>query len=413
MSNAAATRTPTVRMTALERRATLGLASISGLRMLGMFIVLPVFALFAETLPGGRDRTLVGIALGAYGLTQAVLQLPFGWASDKWGRRPVIYSGLALFAAGSFVAAWAPTIGWTIAGRALQGAGAVSAAVIALTADQQRDVVRTRAMAAIGITIATTFMLSLVAGPLLNAAIGVPGIFALTGVLALAAMAVVRFGIPDVARPPTRAPSRAAFRRVLADANLQRLNYGIFALHALLTALFVEIPFALRDNGVNIDRQWEIYLPVMALSFALMWPFARVIDQPQRGKRVFVGAVALLLLAQLALAAGVQAGGHALPVLVAGLLLFFAAFSLLEATLPAFVSRYAPAELKGSAVGVYASVQFAGAFVGAAIGGWLAQHAGAAAVFAFGAALCAIWLVVGATMAAPPAYRSTYSMGET
>ena len=405
----ASTRTGTVRMTAFERRATIGLASISGLRMLGMFIVLPVFALYAETLPGGRDRLLVGIALGAYGLTQALLQVPFGWASDKWGRRPVIYSGLALFAAGSFIAAWAPTIGWTIVGRAVQGAGAVSAAVIALTADLTRESVRTRAMAVIGVTIAATFALSLVAGPLLYAAIGVPGIFALTGALALGAVAVVRFGIPDVAARTSRAPARGTFRRVLADANLLRLNYGIFALHALFMALFVEMPFALRDNGVGAERQWEVYLPVIVLSVALMWPFARAVDQPQRGKRVFVAAVGVLLVAQVALALGL----HSLPVLVVGLTLFFAAFNLLEAALPTLVSRFAPAELKGSAVGVYASVQFLGAFAGAAIGGWLAQHAGPAAVFGFGVALTAVWLVLGATMAAPPAYPSTLSMGET
>jgi len=409
MSNAAGERTVPVRMTALERRATAALAGISGLRMLGMFIILPVFALFAETLPGGRDRTLVGLALGAYGLTQAVLQIPFGWASDKWGRKPVIYSGLALFAFGSFVAAWAPTIGWTIAGRMLQGAGAVSAAVIALCSDLTRDAVRTRAMAAIGITIAATFALSLVAGPLLSAAIGVPGIFALTGVLALAALAVVRFGIPDPRGTGRPAPGRAALLRVLRDGNLARLNYGIFALHALFMALFVEMPFALRDNGIDAPRQWEVYLPVMVLSVVFMWPFVRRADQPQRGKPIFLGGVALLLAAQLALVFG----QHSLPVLVVALIMFFTAFNLLEATLPSFVSRYAPAELKGSAVGVYASVQFLGAFVGAAVGGWLAQHVGAAAVFGFGVALTAIWLAIGATMAAPPAYPSNYSLGET
>ena len=406
MPISAATQTGIARMTATERRATIGLASISGLRMLGMFIVLPVFALYAETLPGGLDRTRVGVALGAYGLTQALLQIPFGWASDRWGRKPVIYSGLALFAAGSFLAAWAPTIGWAIVGRAVQGAGAVSAAVIALAADLTRDAVRTRAMAAIGVTIGATFALSLIAGPLLSAAIGVPGIFALTGVLALVAAAVVRFGIPDVAR---RAPTRTAFRRVLADPNLLRLNYGIFALHALLMALFVEMPFALRDSGIAAERQWEVYLPVVALSVALMWPFARAADQQPRGKQIFVSAVGVLLIAQIALAFGL----NSLPALAAGLLLFFAAFNLLEAMLPTLVSRYAPEEFKGSAIGVYASVQFAGAFAGAAIGGALAQHAGPAAVFGFGIALTAVWLVIGATMAAPPAYTSTYSMGET
>lgn len=409
MPTAAATRPAPVRMTALERRATIGLASISGLRMLGMFIILPVFALFAETLPGGRDRTLVGLALGAYGLTQAILQIPFGWASDKWGRKPVIYSGLALFAFGSFVAASAPDIHWTIIGRMLQGAGAVSAAVIALCADLTRDEVRSRAMAGIGIAIAATFAVSLVAGPLLNAVIGVPGIFALTGVLAFGAIGVVRFGIPaSAARPAGNAP-RGGFARVLANRALLRLNYGIFALHALFMALFIEMPFALRDNGLPASRQWAVYLPVVVLSVALMWPFVRQADQPQRGKPIFVGAVAVLLAAQIALALGLQS----LPVLVVALVLFFAAFNLLEATLPALVSRYAPAELKGTAVGVYASVQFLGAFVGAAAGGWLAQHAGPVAVFGLGIALTAVWLALCATMAAPPAYASTYSMGET
>jgi MFS family permease len=407
MSTAAATRPEIVRMTALERRAAIGLASISGLRMLGMFIVLPVFAFFAETLPGGRDRTLVGLALGAYGLTQAVLQVPFGWASDKWGRRPVIYSGLRLFAAGSFLAAWAPTIAGRSSGAPCR-ARAPLAVVIALCADSTRESVRTRD-GRHRHHHCRHVRASLVAGPLLNAAIGVPGIFALTGVLALFAIAVVRFGVPEVAASRSPAPSRGAFRRVIADANLLRLNYGIFALHALFMALFVEMPFALRDNGVAADNQWEVYLPVIVLSVAMMWPFARAADQPQRGKPVFVGAVGVLLIAQAALAFGL----HSLPALFAGLLLFFAAFNLLEATLPSLVSRYAPSDLKGSALGVYASVQFLGAFAGAAIGGWLAQHAGAAAVFGFGVALTAVWLVISLTMAAPPAYPSTYSMGET
>ena len=409
MSASAPPRTEPVRMTALERRATVGLAGISGLRMLGMFIILPVFALFAETLPGGHDRTLVGLALGAYGLTQAVLQIPFGWASDKWGRKPVIYSGLVLFALGSFVAAWAPSIGWTIFGRTLQGSREVSAAVIALNADLTRDAVRTRAMAVIGLTIAATFALSLVAGPLLSAAIGVPGIFALTGVLAFGAMAVVRFGIPDAPSKTPRAPPPRALLRVLSDGNLMRLNYGIFALHALFMALFIEMPFALRDGGVAAERQWLVYLPVIVLSVALMWPFARAADEPKRGKRVFLASVAVLLVAQCAFILG----QHSLPVLFIALVLFFAAFNLLEATLPAFVSRYAPAEMKGSAVGVYASVQFLGAFVGAAVGGWLAQHVGPMAVFGLGVALTIVWLAIGASMSAPPAYPSTYSLGET
>ncbi|HVO88945.1 MAG TPA: MFS transporter [Casimicrobiaceae bacterium] len=404
----AAPRAPSVRMTADERRATAGLASIFGLRMLGMFIILPVFALYADALPGGRNKTLVGIALGAYGLTQAILQIPFGWVSDRWGRKPVIYSGLVIFALGSFVAAAAGDIYWIIAGRTLQGAGAISAAVLALAADTTRDVVRTRTMAVIGMTIFATFALSLVAGPALSAAIGVPGIFALTGVLALAATLIVRAVIP-AGHEKVPPPVENAFARVLSDRQLLRLNYGIFALHALLMSLFIEIPFALRDNGIAEASHWKVYLPVLVASVALMWPFVRQSDRPGRGKPIFLGAVALLLIAQVVLGMS----QHTIAGLVAGLILFFTAFNLLEATLPALVSRYAPRDMKGTAVGIYSSVQFLGTFAGAAAGGWLAQHEGGIAVFAFGVVLTMIWLGVGATMAAPPDYSTQLSMGRT
>ncbi|MBK6336485.1 MAG: MFS transporter [Betaproteobacteria bacterium] len=398
-------------MTAGERRATFGLAGIYGLRMLGMFIVLPVLALYAETLPGGRDHTLVGLALGAYGLTQAILQIPFGWASDRWGRKPVIVAGLVLFAAGSFLAAWAPTIGWTIAGRTLQGAGAISAAVIALTADLTRDEVRTRAMAAIGMTIGATFALSLIAGPALNAVIGVPGIFALTGVLALAAIVLLYRAVPAPERAPAPHESAAQqWRRVLTDGQLLRLNYGIFALHAALMALFVQVPFMLRDNGVPVTRHGLVYLPVLLLSVALMAPAMMRADRPGRGKPLFVGAVGVLFVGQALLALA----GSSLVLTIVAMVVFFTAFNLLEATLPALISKYAPPAIKGTASGVYSSVQFLGTFVGAAAGGWLSQHFGSAAVFGFCLLLTALWLAVSATMSAPPPYnRATYSMGET
>ena len=407
----AAGRPARERMTALERRATASLAGIYGLRMLGMFIILPVFALYAETLPGGRDHTLVGIALGAYGLTQAILQIPFGWASDRFGRKPTIVVGLLLFAFGSFVAAWAPNIWWTIAGRSMQGAGAISAAVIALTADLTRHEVRTRAMAAIGMTIGATFALSLILGPVLKAWIGVPGIFALTGVLALGAIVVLKRRVPDPdpAHVHPREPGLAAFGKVLADGQLLRLNYGIFALHALLMALFVQVPFALRDAGLVAEAHWQVYLPVMVGSVLLMLPLLRAADRPARSKAVFMGAVLILLVGQVVLALA----GSSLPLLALGLVVFFAAFNLLEATLPSLVSKVAPPAQKGTATGVYSSVQFLGAFLGAAAGGFLAQHVGPAAVFGLGIALTAVWLVVSATMSAPPTYPSTYSMGET
>jgi MFS family permease len=407
---ATSARSPALAMTPSERRATVGLAGIFGLRMLGMFIVLPVLALYAEGLPGGRDHTLVGLALGAYGLTQAVLQVPFGWASDRWGRKPVIVAGLVIFALGSFIAAWAPTIGWTIVGRTVQGAGAISAAVLALTADLTRDAVRTRAMAVIGMTIGATFALSLIVAPALAPLIGVPGIFVMTGVLALTAIAVLKRAVPDPEAPPMRLDTSALWKRALADRELLRLNYGIFALHAALLALFVQVPFMLRDGGIPPSRHWLVYLAVLVASVVLMWPALRQADRPGRGKPIFVGAVMLLFVGQAMLAVA----GSSLPLMIAALVVFFTAFNLLEATLPSLVSKFAPPGVKGTAVGVYSSVQFLGTFVGAAGGGWLSQWHGAAAVFGFCLALTALWIAVGASMAAPPVYNEgTYSMGET
>ena len=411
MSNPAAPHPASMRMTPAERHATASLASIYGLRLLGMFVILPVFALYAKDLPGGTSNTLIGIALGAYGLTQAILQIPFGWASDRWGRKPVIYMGLALFAGGSFLSAWAPSIAWIISGRCLQGAGAISAAVIALTADLTRDGVRTRAMAAIGITIALTFAASLVAGPVLKAWIGVPGIFALTGILAVAAIAVVRYVVPDpdhaaagVDVPPGQ------LVRVIVDAQLLRLNFGTFALHAVLMALFTQVPFALRDNGLAADRHWIVYLPVLVISILVMYPFLRHVDRPGRGKPLLNGGVAALLIAQVAIALSL----HSLFALALALTLFFAGLNLLEAMLPSLVSKCASPEARGAAIGVNSSAQFLGAFAGAAAAGWLADHAGATSVFIFGVALSALWLAAAATMAVPPAYnRGNYSMGET
>ncbi|MFO1311347.1 MAG: MFS transporter [Burkholderiales bacterium] len=398
------------RMTPMEVRATVSLASIYGLRLLGMFVILPVFALYAETLPGGATHTEIGFALGAYGLMQAVLQIPFGWASDRIGRKPVIYGGLFVFALGSFIAGYAPSIGWVILGRCLQGAGAISAAVIALTADLTRDTVRTRAMAAIGITIGATFAASLIVGPVLKGVIGVPGIFVMTGVLALAAIAVVRVAVPD---PDHRSGDSGAtpgqLRMALRDPQLLRLNYGTFALHAILMALFTQIPFALRDNGIAPERHWIVYLPVLVISILLMLPFLRRVDQPGHGKRLMNASVAILLASTFGLALSL----HWLAALCVALTIFFAALNLLEAMLPALVSKYAGAEARGGAIGVNSSAQFLGAFVGATAGGWLAEHAGDTYVFAFCAALIALWLWATATMTAPAPYATKLSMGET
>ena len=390
------------RMSSLELRASLALASVFGLRLFGMFVILPVFAIYAETLPGGSSLTLAGIAIGAYGLTQALLQIPFGWWSDRIGRKPVMYFGLILFALGSFVAATAPNIYIVILGRVLQGAGAISAAVMALASDLTREEHRTKSMAMIGSTIGLVFALSLAAAPWLNQIIGVPGIFALTGVLALGAMGVIWGIVPPAPEVPRRSANLSAdFKRVLADAQLLRLNWGIFALHALLMALFIAVPFALRDAGMPLNQHWKIYLPVMLASFVLMLPAVMGAHDPRKLKAWFIASVALLLLVQLAMPWLIDGSGG-LWAIALFLLLFFVPFNVLEAMLPSLVSRVAPAELKGAAIGVYSSVQFLGAFVGAAAGGFLYSRWGVLGIVVPGAILLAIWLILALGMQAPP-----------
>ncbi len=385
-------------MTPQELRASFGLAGIFGLRMLGMFIILPVFALYAAKLPGGSNHTMVGIALGAYGLTQACLQVPFGWLSDRWGRKRTIYLGLLIFALGSFIAALAHDVHMVILGRVIQGAGAISAAVIALVADLTRDDQRTKAMAIIGMTIGGTFALSMAAGPVLDRIMGVPGIFALTGFLAIAALLVVRIIVPEPLPVAAHKPPvwQASLLSILRDAQLLRLNYGIFALHAILMALFVVVPFALQAH-LPAGSHWRVYLPVMLGAIALMLPAMLLAERRGLQKPVFVGAVTVLTgaLAMLMLS------DRELPALVGGLLVFFAAFNLLEATLPSMISKLAPAGTKGAAIGVYSSVQFIGTFVGAASGGWLSQHYGTPAVFGFCGTLAIGWLLLALGMQVP------------
>jgi MFS family permease len=392
-------------MSPIELRATAGLAGIYGLRMLGMFIILPVFAFYAEHFPGGANYTLVGIALGAYGLTQAILQIPFGWLSDRIGRKPVIYIGLILFAIGSFVAASATDIYVVILGRVIQGAGAISAAVMALAADLTREEHRTKAMAAIGMTIGATFALSLIIAPALNNVIGVPGIFAMTGVLALLAMVVVFKIIPDPVVSRFHSDTEASagrFRNVLRNPQLLRLDFGVFALHATLMALWLVVPLSLRTTGLAADHHWQVYLPVLLLSMVLIVPAIIYGEKKAKLKQIFVISIAVLLASQVMLACTFDSlWGTTLALLV-----FFTAFNLLEATLPSLISKIAPVGAKGTAIGVYSSVQFLGAFVGATVGGYLYQHYGASALYAFCGALLTLWLIFAITMKAPAAVRT-------
>ncbi|HYD58573.1 MAG TPA: MFS transporter [Burkholderiales bacterium] len=383
-------------MTREEIRAGASLAGVYGLRMLGLFFILPVFAVHAVNMRGGDDLTLVGIALGAYGLAQGILQIPFGMASDRWGRKPVLYAGLLIFAAGSFLGVIAEDIWTAIAARVLQGAGAISSVAMALAADLTRPQHRTKVMAMIGSTIGLMFALSLVGAPLLYRSIGMGGLFALTGLLSFVAMWVVKTQVPDPG--PVERPSEASSRAGLFDPELLRLNAGIFILHIVLYAMFVVVPPLLVQEGLALSEHWKVYLPVVLLSFALMVPAVLYADRRNRPKPVLLGAVALLVAVEAALGA-LQGGIAAIAALMLG---FFVAFNLLEAMLPSLVSRLAPAQGRGVAIGVYNTTQTLGVFFGGWIGGWTARHYGPAGVFFACAALSALWLVVAAGMRPVP-----------
>jgi MFS family permease len=377
-------------MSPSELRASLSLASIFGLRLFGMFIILPVFALYAQGRPGW-SLTLVGVALGAYGITQAILQLPFGWVSDRRGRKPIMYMGLACFAMGSFVCASSDLPVVVILGRILQGAGAISAVAIAAAADLTRDSQRTKAMAIIGSTIGVVFAVSFVAAPFLQQAIGVRGIFALTGCLAIAAMLVVRFVVPDA--PVKQHDRKVSLGAVFRDAELVRLNVGIFVLHAVLMAMFVVVPIGLVHAGVPATSHWGVYLGAVAAGFALMLPGV-VGPWSHRERPVFLASIALVAVALAVLTFALDSMGG----IVAALVIFFTGFNVLEAKLPALVSKAAPREAVGSATGIYSSVQFLGTFVGGAAGGAVAQHAGFVAVLASCLMLTLVWLAVAWNM---------------
>jgi predicted MFS family arabinose efflux permease len=381
-------------MSALELRASASLASIFALRMLGLFLILPVFAVHARSIPGGDSAALVGLALGIYGLTQGVLQIPYGAASDRWGRKPVIIVGLLVFAVGSFIAAVAHDIAWTIVGRAVQGAGAISAAVTAFIADATRDEHRTKAMAMVGASIGLTFALSLVGAPPLYAAIGMAGLFAATGVLALAAIAVVVWIVPP-APPRVHHADRVSAWQVAFDPQLLRLNFGIFALHTVQMAMFVVVPVQLVERGhLPLAQHWHVYLPVVLVSFALMMPPIIAAERRARVRFLFLTAVALLFVVQL----GLFALGEGLSWLALWLLLFFVGFNILEATLPSLVSRLAPASAKGLALGIYNTTQSVGLFTGGALGGLVASRWGASGVFASAAAILGCWWVIALGM---------------
>jgi MFS family permease len=387
---------PNDRMSPEERRAGASLASIFALRMLGLFLILPVFSVYAKTLPGGDNLALVGFALGAYGLTQAIFQIPYGIASDIFGRKQVIVVGLLVFALGSFVAAWAPDMTWVIIGRVLQGAGAISAAVTALAADLTREEHRTKVMAMIGSSIGLVFALSLVGAPILYGWIGMAGLFIMTGVLALLAIILLLKAVPPA--PPPHGHEKLPLRKVVLDPDLIRLNVGIFVLHMVQMAMFVVLPHALVNHGgLEAASHWQVYLPAVLFSFAIMVPAIIAAERKDKMRPIFLAAIALLVVVQ----SGLLIYSASLWALALWLTLFFVAFNVLEATLPSLVSRTAPPSAKGAALGVYNTTQALGLFIGGAAGGYIAQHFGDNAVFAACTGLVLVWLVVAKSMNFP------------
>lgn len=382
-------------MNPTEWRATSALSLLYLLRMLGIFMVLPILALYVKDLPGGATAMQIGLAIGIYGLLQAALQIPLGALSDRIGRKPIVVFGILIFALGSIVAGVTQDIHWIIIGRALQGAGAISSAVQALLADVTRPQSRTKAMTILGVGMGMSFLLALVFGPVLSGVIGVGGIFILSGALTLLAIPVFLIGVPDAPRLPTHPGS---FRAVLRDGQLLRLDGGIFCMHTMMTALFIAAPFAIQDTfGLDGAEQWKFYLPILIASILPVFPFIGWAEKHDKMKAGLIGSV-IVLGAGLVMAAD----GHTQKLWLAGAMwLFFVGFNFLEGALPSMISRRAPEHQKGAALGVYSTSQFLGAFVGAAIGGGALGAFGLSGVFACAAALALIWLTFVFTTESP------------
>jgi len=383
-------------LNSIEKKAAFSLAAVFGLRMLGLFMILPVFAIYGQEL-AGYSPIWIGLAIGAYGLTQAMLQIPMGILSDKYGRKPIILIGLVVFLIGSVVAAMSETIYGVVLGRAIQGMGAIASAVLALAADLSREEQRPKVMATIGMFIGLSFTLAMVFGPIVAEAFGLSGLFWFTAVLTLFAMLMIQYMVPYSVNKAPKGDSVALpeqLGKLIRHPELSRLNWGVFILHMALTACFVTLPKQFVASGLALEDHWQLYLPTLLGSFFLMVPFMIFAIKKQKEKQMFSAAVTLLTLALLFLWY-LPLGFWNLVILV---VMFFTAFNYLEATMPSILSRLAPAGVKGSVMGIYSSSQFFGAFTGGVLGGAIASRYGEQSIFLVMAMVSLLWLVAALSM---------------
>ncbi|WP_109850296.1 MFS transporter [Proteus sp. CA142267] len=387
------------KMTPLERKATWGLGTVFSLRMLGMFMVLPVLTTYGIQLQHATE-SLIGLAIGIYGLTQAIFQIPFGIFSDKFGRKPMIVFGLIIFIIGSLIAALSDNIYGIIIGRALQGAGAISAAVMALLSDLTREQNRTKAMAFIGISFGITFALALVLGPILTHIFGLHGLFWGIALLAFGGIIITLFTVPNSEHHILNRESgfvRGSVKKVLFDAQLLKLNTGIFSLHTLLMAAFVALPLVMNSAGLAKEKHWIVYLVTMLIAFITVLPFIIYAEKKRKMKQVFLFCISLLIIAQVILIIS----GSSLWLIIAGIQVFFIGFNIMEALLPSLISKEAPAGYKGTAMGIYSTSQFLGVALGGILGGWLYQHYSAQTVFLGCLVIGFIWFFISLTLRQP------------
>lgn len=389
-------------LNSLEKRAAVSLALIFSMRMLGLFMLMPILAVYGQDLEG-VSPLWIGIAIGAYGLTQALFQIPMGWLSDRYGRRKIIVVGLVIFAIGSIVAGFATSIEMVTLGRAIQGMGAIASAVLALASDVTREEQRPKVMAVIGMCIGLSFAVALVLGPMIAHSFGLSGVFFITAIMALVGIVIVLTLVPNSFTQSFSGEVTASKSNIVSmffNGQLVRLDVGVLVLHWMMTSIFIAYPILLTDTGLNIDDHWQVYLPVLLLSFVFMVPMIIIAAKKSIEKKLFLIAIAML-----AISSGLMMISHSIWPLIMTVFIFFIGFNFLEASLPAHVSRLAPAGQKGAAMGVYSSSQFLGAFLGGVSGGYIAGSFGFNYLFAANGIIALIWLFLALGMKLPPSSK--------